>query len=823
MRIKTSLTVVISMTIFLVATSLGVTLYHAGKVDQATEAGRLTDDLVEAISKLRFLTHEFQQYPSLRVQEQWQGVYRQVGQQVKLAQRLGGEYDLVKHLPTHYRAVGELFEKLIKTSEASKASPKNNILVELRIKLTSLLFLELQEIMSHITALTADIRREEAKIEKQASAINLICWSILFLTIVINAFILRRKIVRPLSHLEQGVAIIGAGNLDYRVGTAAPDEVGDLSRAFDAMAANLQEKAASLEWAAKSNAALAKASRQYLEKDPGEVFLDDFSHLILEQARSLTGSELGYVGYLDRDTGFLICPTLTRNIWETCQVADKTVVFKEFRGLWGWSLDNRQAVLTNDPGSDPRAAGTPPGHLAINRFLAIPALSEDRLMGQIALANAPRDYTPRDQAVVQRLADLYAMAVHRQRTEADLRLHREHLEDLVAERTAAVKTTNEQLQEEVLVRKRVEEALREGERFLSSIFSSILDGICVLDTDMHILRVNPTMEKWYAHALPLVGRKCYEVYHGRSAPCEVCPSLQTLQTGQAAYEVSPLRNETGEIIGWFDLYSFPLVDPATGQLQGVIEYVRDISVRKQAEDALKKTLADLERSNQELEQFAYVASHDLQEPLRMVSSYTQLLARRYQDKLDADAQDFIHYAVDGAERMQRLITDLLAFSRVGTRGKPFAPTDCEVVLAQVLDNLKMTVQETGAVITHDPLPPIMADDSQMAQLFQNLMGNALKFRREAPPQIHLNAEFQGQEWRFSVRDNCIGIAPEFFDRIFIIFQRLHGREDYTGTGIGLAVCKRIVERHGGRIWVESQVGEGSTFYFTIPVRGGKTA
>ena len=207
----------------------------------------------------------------------------------------------------------------------------------------------------------------------------------------------------------------------------------------------------------------------------------------------------------------------------------------------------------------------------------------------------------------------------------------------------------------------------------------------------------------------------------------------------------------------------------------------------------------------------------------MVSSYTQLLARRYQGKLDADAHDFIHYAVDGAERMQRLITDLLAFSRVGTRGKPFAPTDCEVVLAQVLDNLKMTVQETGAVITHDPLPPIMADDSQMAQLFQNLMGNALKFRGEAPPQIHLNAEFQGQEWRFSVRDNCIGIAPEFFDRIFIIFQRLHGREDYTGTGIGLAVCKRIVERHGGRIWVESQEGAGSTFYFTIPVRGGKTA
>jgi HAMP domain-containing protein len=363
MRIKTSITVVIITTTFLVITSLGVTFYHAGKVDQAKEAGRLTDDLVETISRLRFLTYEFQRYHSLRVQEQWQGVYRQVGQQVELAQRLGGEYDLVKHLPTHYRAVGELFDKLLKTSEAIKASPQNNILVELRIKLTGLLFLELQDMMSRITALTTDIREEEAKMEKQVKIVNLSAWSILFLTVVINAFILRRKIVRPLSHLEQGVGIIGAGNLDYRVGTTAPDEVGDLSRAFDAMAVNLQEKTASLEWTEESNATLAETSRQFLEKDPGEVFLDDFSHLVLEQARSLTGSELGYVGYLDQVTGFLICPTLTRNIWETCQVADKTVVFKEFRGLWGWSLDNRQAVLTNDPGSDPRAAAPPRGIL----------------------------------------------------------------------------------------------------------------------------------------------------------------------------------------------------------------------------------------------------------------------------------------------------------------------------------------------------------------------------------------------------------------------------------------------------------------------------
>jgi len=241
----------------------------------------------------------------------------------------------------------------------------------------------------------------------------------------------------------------------------------------------------------------------------------------------------------------------------------------------------------------------------------------------------------------------------------------------------------------------------------------------------------------------------------------------------------------------------------------------DITGRKQAEEALRKKTEDLDRSNRELEQFAYVASHDLQEPLRMVSSYMQLLARNYRGKLDQDADEFIAYAVDGAARMQRMINDLLEYSRLGTRGKPFAPTDTEEILKQALNNLQLAIEESTAVITHDPLPTVMADDVQMIQLFQNLIGNAIKFRGEGPPRVHVSAEQRGKEWVFSVRDNSIGIAPEYKDRVFLIFQRLHGKEEYPGTGIGLSVCKKIVERHGGRIWVESGVGDGSTFFFTI--------
>jgi hypothetical protein len=246
---------------------------------------------------------------------------------------------------------------------------------------------------------------------------------------------------------------------------------------------------------------------------------------------------------------------------------------------------------------------------------------------------------------------------------------------------------------------------------------------------------------------------------------------------------------------------------------------QELTKRKRAEEKLKETLAELERSNRELEQFAYVASHDLQEPLRMVSSFTQLLARRYKDKLDADANEFITYAVDGANRMQKMISDLLTYSRVGTRGKPFEPICCEAVLDQAVTNLQVAIEESGAVVTHDPLPTLMADGTQLVQLFQNLIGNAIKFRSDVPPEIHIGVERTDSEWRFSVRDNGIGIDPQHHDRIFMIFQRLHSREEYPGTGIGLAICKRIVERHGGRIWVESQPGKGATFYFTIPARG----
>ncbi len=255
-------------------------------------------------------------------------------------------------------------------------------------------------------------------------------------------------------------------------------------------------------------------------------------------------------------------------------------------------------------------------------------------------------------------------------------------------------------------------------------------------------------------------------------------------------------------------------------LYGLRQRLEEQNEKMQAEIvARRETEAALLRSNTELEQLAYVASHDMQEPLRMVASYLQIVAQRYKGQLDADADEFIGYAVDGAKRMQALINDLLAYSRVGTKARPFEPIDCNRVLDIALGNLTVAIAESGANVTRGPLPVLMGDPSQLLQLFQNLVSNAIKFKRGASVTVRISAELAGDAWRLSVSDDGIGIAEEYFDRIFVLFQRLHGRGEYPGTGIGLAICKKIVERHGGEISVQSKVGVGSTFSFTIPRRG----
>jgi PAS domain S-box-containing protein len=344
------------------------------------------------------------------------------------------------------------------------------------------------------------------------------------------------------------------------------------------------------------------------------------------------------------------------------------------------------------------------------------------------------------------------------------------------------------------------------------------DAMVVVNAAGTIVLLNVQAEKRFGyHRDELLGQPVTNIIPKGFAERLVADGLRSAADALAqqigtGIELSGLRKD-GSFFP-LELMLSPLESPS-GVL--VTAAIRDITARKRAEEHLFKTLEELKRSNDELERFAYLASHDLQEPLRMVASFTELLAKRYKGRLDADADEYIAFAVDGSNRMQKLIQDLLLYSRAGGGDHALEDVSSEMALSNALHNLEGAITESGAVVTHDELPVIKTDAFQLTQVFQNLIGNAVKYRSASVPQIRLGVTKDAAAgWIFSVRDNGIGIDPKYFEKIFVLFQRLHGRDDYSGTGIGLAICKKILQRLGGRMWLESQPGLGSTFYFSLP-------
>jgi PAS domain S-box-containing protein len=374
---------------------------------------------------------------------------------------------------------------------------------------------------------------------------------------------------------------------------------------------------------------------------------------------------------------------------------------------------------------------------------------------------------------------------------------------------------------DITERKRAEEAIRSSREEFKDLFDNAPVGFHEVDAEGRVVRMNNAELRMLGYtAEELLGQFVWKI----SADEELSRNAALAKLAGAhmppseGFEQMFRRKDGSTIPVWI---SDRILKRQDGVITGIRAAIQDITERRVAEAQLQRVLADLERSNKDLEQFAYVASHDLQEPLRMVSSYTQLLAKRFEGQLDEKTQKYVHYAVDGAVRMQTLINDLLAYSRVGTRGHPLEPADSHAVLGEAVKNLAATIAETRAVITNGNLPVVRADASQLVLVFQNLLSNAIKFRRGDMPCIHVSAQERGGEWVFAVKDNGIGIEPRHAERVFVIFQRLHTREEYPGTGIGLAVCKRIVERHGGKIRLESEPGNGTTFFFTVPKQGNQ--
>ena len=375
---------------------------------------------------------------------------------------------------------------------------------------------------------------------------------------------------------------------------------------------------------------------------------------------------------------------------------------------------------------------------------------------------------------------------------------------------------------DITERKQTEDTLARLSRQNQLILDSAAEGIYGVDEKgltTFMNKAGTAMLGWEPD--DLIGHDQHTLFHhshadGTPYPAEDCPVLNTLTEGgqtSCADDVFWRKDGTSFPV---EFVSAPMAEG--DRIIGAVVIFRDISERREAEQILARKTGELERSNSELQQFAYVASHDLQEPLRMVTSYLQLLERRLGEDLDERSQEFFGFAIDGSKRMSLLIKDLLSYSRVETRGQEPAPLESSSALTEALINLRVASLDTDAVITHEEdLPMVLADEPQLVRVFQNLIGNALKYHHpDRKPEIHVGATRKGALWQFTVRDNGIGMEPQYFERIFMIFQRLHGREAYEGTGIGLAICKKIIERHGGAIWVESVPDKGATFFFTLP-------
>lgn len=686
------------------------------------------------------------------------------------------------------------------------------------------------------------------------------------------------RVTRPLSGLVEATEQIRGGDLSRRVPVGRRDEIGRLGDTFNTMVealaekeARLREHAAELERrVAERTAALQESQRQLatlVDNLPGAAYrcANDpqwSMEYISGGIEGLTGYPCAdFLGNRVRSYESVIHPEDRQAVWESVQggIAARAPYQMEYRllsaaGEARWVWERGGGVFAEDG-----SLVALEGFIAdiTERKRAERGLAESRQLLQAVLDNIPqrvfwkdRDgrflgcncafawdagltdpgevvgkddfalagraeaerYRADDRQVLESGFPRIGDEVPQQRPDGSrvwLRISKLPLRD-AAGRVIGVLGTYE----DITAQRRLQVALLESEAALRGMINAISEAVLLLDAGGTVLVANQTTAE-------RLGQSVEEV-EGSSIFAHLSPEVADFRRermGEAVRTGTVVTFEDQRAGRWIESRVYPMRD-GDGQVTRLAIFGRDVTEQKRAAEALERYSGELARSNRDLEQFAYVASHDLQEPLRMVGSYVQLLARRLGDRLDGELREYMDFAVDGARRMQRLINDLLDFSRIGTRGALHEPVAVSGVVDGVVERLRMAIEEAGGEVSRDPLPTVLADPLQLDRLFQNLLANALKFRGERPPRVHVTAAREGAEWVFTVRDNGIGFDPRYAERVFVIFQRLHGREEYPGTGMGLAICKRIVERHGGRIWVESVPGEGSTFRFTLPAAGG---
>ena len=567
----------------------------------------------------------------------------------------------------------------------------------------------------------------------------------------------------------------------------------------------------------------------------------------LEVAEDLTDSEFSFIGEIN-ENGRLDDRAISIQGWEACTASPERsgelLKDMEIVSYWGRTIKEEKSQIVNNPDSDPDSQGLPPGHPPINSFLGVPLKQGNETIGMIALANKKGGYTKDDAKNVEKLSFSFVESLMRKKAEINERKLLKQVQKFAEELELSnekLQVSNEELQattEEIQVANKkllqqknelkkagdnLEEQVKERTEELERAYKSLklannynrnlietsLDPFVTIGPNGKITDVNTSTEQITGYSRDELIGTYFSNYFTEPRKAELGYQKAFKEGEVRDYELK-IQHVNGHVTPV--LYHASVYKDDDGEVIGIFASARDIT-------DIKELIEDLKRSNRELQSFAHITSHDLQEPLRTIASFTQLLQRRYEGKFDSDADEFMDYVVNASARMKGMIQGLLEYSRIGAQGENFKAANIEEVLKNVLLNLRATINENNAVVTHEPLPTVIADKWQLNRLLQNIISNAIKFKKpDVPPKIHISAvnDEENNRYIFEVSDNGIGMEQQYVDQIFEIFKRLHSIDEYEGTGIGLAVVKRIVEHHGGNIWVESEIGIGSTFYFTLP-------
>ncbi|MBM3858188.1 MAG: PAS domain S-box protein [Verrucomicrobia bacterium] len=803
MNIATKLRLVVLLPLLMMLTVGGMLLHFNRVVHSHAQRESVATDVAHGTYELNVLTYEHLHRRNARTQEQWRRKHATLNNLLS-GVRFPGDSDS-RMLERARWTVAELDKLFAELTRSDPAVPK-----DLETHLVGRLLTESQSLMSLATSLSHAAETMRIQTRRRSYVLTILFIAATAAGMGVALLLLSYHVARPIRSLQRGAEELAAGRLEHKIDNTTNDEIGTLARAFDSMAESLQQRIAERDQAL----AALRLDEERLEalvtlNQMGEdVTVKQLADFALETVVTLTGSKIGYLAFMNEDETVLTMYSWSSQAMAECAITDKPRVYPiETTGLWGEAVRQRKPVITNDYAApNPLKKGYPEGHVPVLRHVNAPIFDGERIVIVAGVGNKDEPYNEADVRQLTLMMQGMWRLVQRREAEDDLRRHRDHLEELVADRTAELKHAEESARQE-----------RDRAQTYLDVAGVML---VVINADQTVRLINKMgcQILGYSEA-EILGQNWFERFLPPSNRDEVLATFCKLMTGAmeaVEFHENTILTKTGQerLIAWHNI----LLYNERGEIQGVLSSGEDITEKRRAENRLKETAAALARSNAELEQFAYVASHDLREPLRMITSFIQLLERQYQDKFDADGLRYIGFTVDGARRMEQLITDLLQYARVGTRGKEFVSVDCNRVVQMVLQNLDIAIRESQAAVSiAGTLPSVKGDDVQLSQLFQNLIANGIKFRRpEEPPHIEIAARRDGPDWVFSVRDNGIGIDPKHFSRIFVLFQQLHTRDKYPGTGIGLAVCKKIVERHRGRIWVESEPDKGAAFFFSIP-------